>query len=162
MKKMILSKKDIGPLLLWVLLAEGAGLLGSLFTAPAIATWYAGLVKPALAPPNWIFGPVWTTLFLLMGVAAFLVWRTRAPQRRRALGLFFLQLFLNVAWSFVFFGSRDPRGAFFEIILLWLSIAAAVWAFSKVSRAAAWLLVPYIAWVSFAGYLNYLLWMLNS
>lgn len=145
----------------FIALSEAAGIIGSIFTAPSIAGWYATLIKPEIAPPNWIFGPVWTTLFLLMGIAAFLVWRTK-KNSKIALGIFGVQLILNVLWSFLFFGLQSPGAALVEIVLLWLSIAATIWAFAKISKPAAWLLVPYIAWVSFAGYLNFLLWSLNS
>ncbi len=140
-----------------------AGAVGSLFTMPAIAGWYASLVKPELAPPNWVFAPVWTTIFFLMGWALFLIWRenTSRTEVQFALGMFGIQLALNVCWSFLFFGTQDPRAAFFEITALWLAIAATIVAFAYVSRVAAWLLVPYIAWVSFAAYLNYSIWMLN-
>ncbi|OGC88576.1 TspO protein [Candidatus Adlerbacteria bacterium RIFOXYC1_FULL_48_26] len=153
--------KDLPALIGFIALSEAAGIVGSFFTAPSIAGWYATLTKPDIAPPNWIFAPVWTTLFLLMGIAAFLVWRTR-KNTRTALGLFGLQLALNVLWSLLFFGLQNPGAALAEITLLWLSIAATMVAFAKFSKPAAWLLVPYIAWVSFAGYLNFLLWSLNS
>lgn len=148
----------------FVALAQAAGIIGSFFTSPSIPTWYATLAKPELAPPNWVFAPVWTTLFLLMGVAAFLVWRRGFGRRdvKRALALFAFQLVLNTLWSIIFFGLQHPKGAFIEIIFLWLAIAATIGAFARVSRAAAWLLAPYIAWVSFAAYLNYALWTLNA
>lgn len=147
----------------FVALCEGAGGLGTIFTAPAIDGWYAALAKPELAPPNWVFGPIWTTLFLLMGVAAFLVWRKGLKKKhvRAALGIFALQLALNVFWSALFFGLHNPGAAFAEIIVLWLSIAATIYLFARVSRPAAWLLVPYIVWVSVATYLNFMLFVLN-
>ncbi|HVU80139.1 MAG TPA: TspO/MBR family protein [Candidatus Paceibacterota bacterium] len=155
--------KNLIPLALWILIAQGAGLIGSAFTAPAISGWYAALEKPQVAPPNWVFAPVWTTLFLLMGVAAYLVWRKPASRGRTlALKLFFAQLILNVLWSVLFFGLKSPAMALAEIALLWLSIAATIWAFSKISGPAALLLAPYLAWVSFASYLNFMLWTLNS
>lgn len=155
--------KDWRVLIGFILLAEGAGIIGSFFTTPAIGSWYAFLAKPELAPPNWVFGPVWTTLFLLMGIAAFLVWRARADKKkvRIALGVFVLQLALNTLWSIIFFGLRNPGAAFIEIILLWASIAATIFLFARVSKPAALLLLPYIAWVSFASYLNYMIWLLN-
>lgn len=157
------SSKDWLVLAGYILLCEGAGIVGSVFTAPSIPLWYAALVRPALNPPAWVFGPVWTTLFVLMGVAAFLVWRQGWYRRgvRSALGIFLLQLVLNTLWSFIFFGLHAPGAAFAEIIVLWLAIAATIGLFSRVSQPAAWLLVPYIAWVSFAAYLNYMLWTLN-
>ncbi len=146
-----------------VVICELAGAVGSLFTVPAISGWYAGLAKPALNPPNWIFGPVWTTLYLLMGIAAFLVWQKGfgRTEVRTALVIFGVQLLLNVAWSAIFFGAHNPAGAFADIVLLWLAVLATIITFYKISPAAAYLLLPYILWVSFAAYLNYAVWMLN-
>ncbi|MDZ4243482.1 MAG: TspO/MBR family protein [Candidatus Doudnabacteria bacterium] len=145
-----------------------AGAIGSVFTAPSIAGWYAGLVRPALNPPAWVFGPVWTTLFALMGVSAWLIWkrldsRLRGNDKRIkiALGIFLGQLVLNTLWSIIFFGLNSPGGALIEIVFLWLAILATIVAFYKISKPAAWLLVPYILWVSFAMYLNYAIWTLN-
>ncbi len=140
-----------------------AGVIGSFFTVSAIDGWYGGIVKPALNPPNWVFGPVWTTLFTLMGIAGFLVWK-RGLERREvkiALGIFSTQLVLNTLWSIIFFNFRNFGGAFVEIVILWLAIFLTIIAFSKVSKLSAWLLAPYIVWVSFAGYLNYMIWVLN-
>jgi benzodiazapine receptor len=150
-------------LLLAVVVSEFAGVIGSVFTVPSITGWYAGIVKPAINPPSWVFGPVWTTLFALMGVAAFLIWKKGLERRdvKIALGIFAGQLLLNILWSIIFFGLHSPGGAFIEILLLWLSIAATMIAFYRISRPAAWLLLPYILWVSFAGYLNVTIWMLN-
>lgn len=148
----------------FIALSQGAGIIGSLATTPAIRPWYSPLLKPDLAPPNWVFGPVWTTLFLLMGIAAFLVWRVGVRRKgvRLALIVFCLQLALNTLWSVIFFGLQSPGAAFVEIIFLWLAIAATIVMFAKFSKPAAWLLAPYIAWVSFAAYLNYMIWMLNA
>ncbi len=145
----------------FVALSECAGIVGAVFTAPSIPGWYATLARPNIAPPNWIFAPVWTTLFLLMGIAAFLVWRSGRTGKKTAFALFALQLALNALWSFVFFGLHNPGVALVEIVFLWLAILATIVAFARFSRGAAWLLAPYIAWVSFAAYLNYLLWILN-
>lgn len=144
--------------------SELAGIIGSVFTTPSIPTWYAGLVKPALNPPAWVFAPVWTTLFVLMGVAAFLIWRQGLERKevKIALGIFIIQLILNTLWSIIFFGLKNPGAAFAELILLWLAILATIIAFAKISRPAAWLLLPYIAWVSFAGYLNFSIWQLSA
>lgn len=146
-----------------IAVSEMAGIIGSLFTTPSIAGWYVSIAKPVFTPPNWIFGPVWTTLFILMGIAAFLVWRRGLDRRnvRIALTFFLLQLVLNTAWSVIFFGLHSPGGAFAEIILLWLMIFATIIFFAKISRTATVLLLPYILWVSFAGYLNYSIWVLN-
>lgn len=146
-----------------VVVSELAGIIGSFFTTPSIDGWYASLVRPEFAPPNWIFGPVWTTLFTLMGIAAFLVWKKGLDNRdvRIALGIFIIQLVLNTLWSIIFFGLQSPGIAFVEIIILWIAILLTILKFAKISKPAAWLLLPYILWVSFAGYLNYYFWVLN-
>lgn len=140
-----------------------AGGIGSFFTTPAIPAWYAGLVKPALNPPAWVFGPVWTILYVLMGVAAFLVWKNGWDKKgvRVALSVFGVQLLLNTAWSIIFFGLQSPSWALIEISLLWLAIVWTITTFYKISRPAAYLLAPYLLWVSFAAYLNYSIWTLN-
>lgn len=140
-----------------IVICELAGIVGSIFTTPAIGVWYATLPKPLLAPPNWVFAPVWTTLFLLMGIAVFLVWKKswNMREKRLAILIFTLQLLLNVLWSALFFGQRDPASAFLEIIFLWLAIIFTIDVFGKISKPAAWLLVPYLLWVTFASYLNY-------
>ncbi len=144
-------------------LPQIAGGIGALFTYEAIPSWYATLMRPLFAPPNWIFGPVWTTLFILMGIAAFIVWKKgwEKPAVQVALSTFGFQLVLNTFWSILFFGLQSPGLALFEIVLLWCAIAANIVAFWRVSRLAGLLLLPYIAWVSFAAYLNYMIWMLN-
>ena len=126
----------------------------------AIDGSYATLVRPELAPPNWVFGPVWVTLYMLMGIAAFLVWR-KDRRLNKALILFVLQLVLNSLWSIIFFGMQALGAAFVEIVFLWLAIVATIVAFQKISRPAALLLIPYILWVSFAAYLNFAFWTLN-
>lgn len=155
--------RDILKLIIAVLIVELAGVIGSFFTAPSISSWYPTLTKPALNPPNWIFAPVWTTLYALMGVAAFLIWRHGLRQRkiRVALAIFSFQLILNVVWSIIFFGFQNPFLALIEIIILWLAIVWTILVFYKISRLAACLLMPYIIWVSFAAYLNYSIWLLN-
>lgn len=154
---------NLSKMVIAIVVSELAGIIGSVFTMPSIAGWYATLTKPELAPPNWVFGPVWTTLFAFMGIAAFLVWRKGLDRRdvKIALGIFLGQLALNTLWSIIFFGLQSPAGACVEIIFLWLAILATIIAFAKISKPAAWLLVPYILWVSFAAYLNYSIWMLN-
>lgn len=161
----IMKTNNFFKLIVAVTVSEMAGVVGGFFTTPAIRSgWYEGLVRPALNPPAWVFGPVWTTLYALMGVAAFLVWRAPANrlEKRLALGLFLVQLFLNTLWSILFFGAHSLGGALIEIVLLWIAIIATIIAFSRVSRLAAWLLSPYILWVTFAAYLNYSFWILNS
>ena len=147
-------------LLGWVLLAQLAGVVGSVATASSVSGWYTTLARPALAPPSWVFAPVWTTLFTLMGVAAFLAWRADG-EKRPAFAAFAAQLLLNVAWSFVFFGARAIGPALAVIAVLWVLIVATIWAFDRVDRRAALLLVPYLLWVSFAAFLNYRFWVLN-
>lgn len=146
-----------------IAVSELAGIIGSVFTAPSVATWYQELAKPAINPPAWVFGPVWTTLFALMGIAAFLVWKKGLERKdvKIALSIFIGQLIVNTLWSIIFFGLRSPGGALIEIVFLWLAILATIIAFARISKPAAWLLVPYILWVSFAMYLNYALWTLN-
>lgn len=150
-------------LLLTITVSLLAGVIGSLFTTPAIQGWYATLIKPEFNPPSWIFAPVWTILYIMMGVAAFLVWKQGRELRNVVLplGIFTVQLILNALWSIIFFGIRDPKLAFIEILLLWLAILATIITFRKVSRPAGWLLVPYLLWVSFASYLTFTIWMLN-
>jgi len=144
-------------------LSLGTGLVGSLATASSVATWYPALDKPSWTPPDWLFGPVWTLLYMMMGVAAWLVWRGAASGRARLpLLLFALQLLLNACWSLLFFGLRSPGLALIEIVLLWLAIAATLWAFARVRAWAALLLAPYLAWVTFAAALNLEIWRLNS
>lgn len=157
-----MKPKDVGALFLFVVGSELAGGLGSLFTVPSIAGWYQMLQKPALNPPNWIFGPVWTTLFLFMGIAAFLVWKkSRGTGRKIALSLFGVQFVLNVLWSALFFGWHQVDLAFVEIIALWIAILWTGIFFYRHSKPAGILFVPYLAWVSFASYLNFALWSLN-
>ncbi len=158
-----MKKNDFAKLVISILAAESAGIIGSLFTRPSIPTWYATLVKSPINPPAWLFAPVWTTLFLLMAIASFLIWKKGWEKRevRRALGIFLGQLILNILWSILFFGLHSPLAAFVEIIILWLTILWTILAFRKISKIAAWLLAPYILWVSFAAVLNFLLMLLN-
>lgn len=143
----------------WVLLCFAAASLGSFFMP---GEWYASLRKPSWNPPSWIFGPVWTALYTMMAVAAWLVWRQGGWSRQRQpLLLFLAQLALNALWTPLFFGAHWMGVAFAEMILLWLAIAATLAAFQRVNRLAAGLLVPYLAWVSFAAFLNFTLWRMN-
>jgi tryptophan-rich sensory protein len=157
-----MKTKNIIEVVVAIVVCELAGGIGAFFTAPAIPTWYAQLAKPSLNPPSWIFAPVWTILYALMGIAAYLIWSKGLKRKdvKIALGIFLGQLVLNVLWSFIFFGTQNPSGSFVEIIFLWLAILATIISFAKIYRAAAWLLLPYIAWVSFAAYLNYSIWQL--
>ncbi|HEV7279347.1 MAG TPA: TspO/MBR family protein [Pirellulaceae bacterium] len=163
-------------LLAWIALCFGAAALGSTATAPAIGGWYRTLAKPEWTPPDSVFGPVWTALYLMMAVAAWLVWRTpvranAAPAESAvpatsgsvapALTLFVVQLALNVAWSWIFFGMRMPGWAAVEIVALWLAIAGTTLLFFRHSSLAGWLMTPYLAWVAFAAALNVAIWRLN-
>jgi len=154
--------KPIFMLIISIVICQLAGLIGSVFNIASLPTWYAGLSKPSFNPPNWVFGPVWTILFLLMGVSFYLVWNHGFSNSKIALWLFILQLVLNILWSALFFGLRNPGIAFVEIILLWISIAVTIFSFYSISRPAAWLMVPYILWVTFAAVLNFSIWMLNK
>lgn len=145
----------------WLLLCFAAAGLGSAFTGPAVQTWYPTLNKPSFNPPAWVFGPVWTLLYTLMGIAAWRVWRDPSPERRPALVWFGVQLALNVLWSLLFFGAHQPGWAFVEIVLLWGAILATLLRFLSVDRVAGWLLAPYLAWVTFAAVLNFTVWQLN-
>ncbi len=136
-----------------------AGFIGSYFTMPAIPNWYADLVKPDLNPPNWIFAPVWTTLYILMGISFFLIWQK--GKNCLPLSVFGIQMLLNTTWSIFFFGLQRLDIAFANILLLWVMIVLTMILFSRISKIAMYLLIPYILWVSFAGYLNLTIWMLN-
>lgn len=137
--------------------------IGGAVTAPNIPTWYASLAKPSWNPPNWLFGPVWTALYLGMAVAAWLVWRQHGWARARLpLTLFAVQLVLNVLWSCLFFGLHRPGLAFGEVLLLWAFIAATTVLFWRRSITAGALFVPYLAWVTFASVLNFAVWRLNA
>ncbi len=138
----------------------GAAGIGGLATAPNIPTWYAGLVKPAWTPPGWIFGPVWSFLYLSMAVAAWLVWRR--GNALVPLTLFAIQLAFNAAWSWLFFGLHSPCAALIDVVLLWVAISATLLVFWFRSTIAGLLFVPYLAWVSFAAVLNFAIWRLNS
>lgn len=144
-----------------IVICQLAGIIGAFFTTPYIKTWYAGLNKPSFNPPNWIFGPVWTTLFVLMGIALYLVW-TNDKNTIQARKIFALQLALNVLWSYLFFAMQRPGFAFFEIIFLWVAILYTIISFYKISKWAGYLLVPYILWVSFAAFLNFSIWIINA
>ncbi len=156
-------KKKILLAIAFIVICELAGVVGSIFTMPSIPVWYAGLVKSPLNPPGWVFGPVWTALFALMGVAVFLIWQKGFKNKNVfvALNTFALQLILNIWWSVAFFGLLSPVGAFFIIIALWLAIVWTIIKFWKISRPAAYLLFPYLLWVSFATYLNFTIVALN-
>ena len=147
----------------FVLISELAGIIGSIFTFSSISSWYININKPFFNPPNWIFGPVWTILYVLIGLSAFLVWEKKFKKyySRKALSVWSIQLILNSIWSILFFGLKNPLLAFIEIIVLWFFILKAILMFYKINKYAAYLLIPYIAWVSFASILNLSIVVLN-
>ena len=150
-------------LIVILIVCQATGGLGAIATTPQIDTWYAQLNKPSWNPPPWVFGPVWTTLFVLMGIAAWLVWKQGGFKAARLpLSLFGMQLLLNLAWSWIFFHFHAMGIAFFELLALWVAIAACIATFWNKSKVGAMLLLPYLAWVSFAGLLNFTLWQLNA
>lgn len=177
---------NIIKLIVSVVVSELAGVIGALFTTSEIPSWYATLNRPSITPPSWIFGPVWTTLFALMGIAFFIVWKNNFTvvnelhgnakktwnkyseklwtgnwKKANLIAVFVIQLVLNTLWSIIFFGLHNPGLALFEIVALWIAIVFTIANFYRVSRTAAWLLVPYLAWVTFATSLNYSFWILN-
>jgi benzodiazapine receptor len=157
------KKSEIPKLIISILIPLIAGFIGSIATASSIPTWYTFLAKPAWTPPSWLFGPVWTTLYILMGIALFLVWRKGLERHdvKIAISIFGIQLFLNVMWSVIFFGFQSILGGLIEIIFLWIAILVNIIAFYRISKAAGIVLLPYIVWVSIAAYLNYTVYLLN-
>lgn len=156
--------RPILALVIAVLSVEVVGASGAIFTAQGLSVWYDTLQAPTLAPPNWVFAPVWTTLFALIGIALWLVWRqapTAPDAVRLAVVVFVVHFAFNLGWSASFFGLQNVGLGLAVILLLWLLIVATIWAFNRVDRRAAVLLVPYLLWVSFASYLNYQFWVLN-
>jgi benzodiazapine receptor len=139
------------------------GATSGFFTVTGVDSWYQTINKPSWNPPNWIFGPVWTTLYVMMGIALFLVWKEdiSSELKKIAVTFFIVQLVLNFFWSFIFFNQQQPGWALVEIAVLWVFILLTIFAFAQVNKTAAWLLVPYISWVSFATILNYTIWQLN-
>jgi translocator protein len=150
--------KKLGILIALCLLVQFSG---AAFTFSSVNTWYPGLVKPSFNPPAWVFGPVWSVLYLSMVIAAWMVWISENPGTKSAMKIFLLQLFLNFLWSVFFFGFRNPGLAFAEIVVLWVMILATVLSFFKIRPAAGGILIPYLLWVSFAAVLNFTIWRLN-
>jgi tryptophan-rich sensory protein len=150
-------------LIIAILIPLIIGAISGFFTSEAVTGWYAAIQKPSFNPPNGIFAPVWTTLYIMMGIALYLVWKQERNTKiwRQALFLFGLQLFLNFCWSLIFFKLEQPGWALVEMVCLWISILLTIIWFSKLSKVSTWLLVPYICWVSFAALLNYEIWRLN-
>ncbi len=150
-------------LILSIFLSQLAGFIGAFATTPAIPGWYAELAKPSFNPPGWIFGPVWTTLYTLMGISLYLVWSKgfKTKNIKPAVQLFMVHLVFNSLWSISFFGLENPALALLIIIILWTMIAYLIKLFWKINKKASYLLIPYIMWVSFASVLNYSIWVLN-
>jgi len=149
-------------LILFILLCQLPGIIGSYFTASSIPVWYAGLNKPWFNPPNFLFGPVWFTLYVMMGISLYIVWNTKSDMSKKsAVIIFSVQLVLNALWSVIFFGMKNPGLAFIEIILLWVFILLSIIKFYPVSRKASYILIPYLLWVSYASVLNFSIWRLN-
>ena len=155
--------KKLSKLLVSILICEGVGILGSVFTFTQIATWYVHLNKPFFSPPNFVFGPVWTVLYALMGISIFLIYEAKISKNEKhlLLKLFGFQLVLNFLWSVLFFGMHSPWLGFLEIIFLWLTILILIFKFYKYSKQASFLLIPYLFWVSFASLLNFFIIILN-
>lgn len=151
--------KAFGKLLLAIIISQSAGLIGTLFTFSAIPTWYAYLDKPSFAPPNWVFGPVWTTLYTLIGISLFLIWQNK---KKPSTKLFFFHLFLNAIWSPIFFGLKNLGLAFVVILVMDITLVLIIKYFYKFSKLASYLLVPYLLWISFASVLNFSIWQLNK
>ena len=147
-----------------ILLPMIIGGISGFFTSASINTWYVTLNKPWFNPPNWIFGPVWTLLYLMMGIAFYMIWKSEAVNavKQTAVILFAAQLLVNFLWSLIFFYLKQPGWAMLDIILMWILIVATIFSFGKISSTAAWLMLPYICWVSFAMILNFYLWKLNA
>lgn len=160
-----MSKRDLLALVGFIVLCFAAAGLGGLWTAPATSAggWYSQIAKPAWTPPSWLFGPVWTALYLMMAIAAWLVWRQGGwAAQGRPLTLFLVQLALNALWSGLFFGLRSPGLGMIEIVFLWLAILLTLLAFLRVTPVAGWMMVPYLLWVTFASALNFAVWRLNG
>jgi translocator protein len=158
-----MEKSNILKLVVSIVLTLGIGSLGAIFTTSEIPTWYAGLQKPSFNPPKYLFGPVWSLLYLLMGISFYLIWKQPASSIKSiAITLFIIQFVLNFCWSIIFFKYHQIGWALVEIITMWVFILLTIIWFAKLHKSAAWLLVPYISWVSFATLLNFALWRLNS
>lgn len=158
----MIKAKDILLFIFSLTLPLAAGFVGSFFTFASIPTWYATLIKPPIAPPNWVFGPVWTTLYILMGISFFIIARKKQTKETRNAKLYFYkQLILNALWSFAFFGLHSPIAGLLVIIPLWFLIYKCIKSFVRISYAAGFLLWPYLCWVSFASILNLWFVLLN-
>jgi len=160
---MAVKYNEIAKVIVAILICQAAGLIGSIFTASSVKTWYVELQKPAFTPPGWLFGPVWITLYALMGIALYLAWSKGLlkPENRLALYVFIIQLVLNALWSVLFFGLKSPMWGLIGISVLWIAILLTVIKFFGISPLSGYLLLPYILWVSFAAVLNFFIWRIN-
>jgi len=151
-------------LIISIAIPLAVGAIGGYFTSSSVNDWFTTLSKPPFNPPGWVFMPVWTTLYILMGIAFYIVWKSNANRKEKytANTFYWLQLFLNFLWSLIFFYFWQPGFALIDIVLLLIMIAATIYSFSKISKTAAWLLVPYLCWVAFATALNFEIWRLNT
>lgn len=150
-------------LIISISICQLAGVIGSIFTSPSIPVWYATLQKPFFSPPNWIFAPVWILLFTLMGISLYLILIENLHDKAVKIGLviFSIQLILNISWSYLFFNLQNILFALFEIIILWFAIVLTIYQFQKINKKSAYLLMPYLLWVTFAAILNFAIWRLN-
>ncbi|MBC7721156.1 MAG: tryptophan-rich sensory protein [Pedobacter sp.] len=158
-----MEKSNILKLITCLIFTVGLGGASGFFTVSEIAKWYVTLNKPSFNPPNYLFGPVWTVLYILIGISLYLIWKQPPnPQRKKAIIVFLIQFAINISWSFIFFNQHQILLALVDIVAMWLFIIFTIIIFSKISKAAAWLLVPYLFWVSFAVILNSAIWILNK
>ena len=153
--------KKIWKLIISILIPFLASAIGGFFTSTSVLTWYVDLIKPSFNPPSWVFGPIWTILYLLMGIALYLFWIDKSKNKKPAFIAFGAQIFLNAFWSVLFFGIQKPFYAFIDIIVLWISILITIIYFYRTKKMSAYLLIPYILWVSFAAVLNFSIYILN-
>lgn len=154
----------VGKLILSIGICQLAGLIGGLWTRESVGTWYATIEKPAFTPPGWVFGPVWISLYIMMGIALYLVWRSSSVHSPKTLAFvaFGAQLVLNTLWSYFFFYLKNPLAGLVEIVILWIAILLTIVLFYQIRKGAAFLMVPYLLWVSFAAVLNASIWYLNK
>ncbi len=156
---------NVVKLIIAIIIPVAVGGISGFFTASNVDTWFTTVAKPSFNPPSWLFAPVWTTLYVMMGIALFLVWKNETVSKavkQKAIIFFAIQMALNFLWSFTFFEAHAIGWAVVNIVLLWLFILATIFSFAPISKTAAWLLVPYISWVSFASILNIAIWQLNK
>jgi len=162
MKILFMKKGDVLKLILSILVCLGAGFLGSIFTSSSVGGWYLTIKKPPFNPPNWVFAPVWTLLYILMGISVYLILKNKIDKKVKIGLIFFsVQLILNVLWSIIFFGLKNPLIAFLDISLLWIFVLVTILKFWKIDKRASYLLIPYLSWITFAAVLNFSIYILN-